>query len=116
MPEPFDRVRQIALAFPGVQESMTFDSPSLKVSGKYLAQMWRDDESLILSMEIVERDLRIEAEPDIFFITDHFRDWPGVLVRMSELDDDTLRDLIERAWRRRAPKKLVKSYDAQRSG
>jgi hypothetical protein len=114
MADPFDRVRKIALAFPGVEDSFTFGSPSLKVNGKYLAQMWRDGESLIVSMELVERDLRIEAEPDIFFITDHFGGWPGVLVRMSQLDDAALRDLIERAWRRRAPKKLVKAYDAER--
>ncbi|HVU15062.1 MAG TPA: MmcQ/YjbR family DNA-binding protein [Phototrophicaceae bacterium] len=113
MPDSFDRVRAVALALPGVAEGLTFGTPALKVRGKYLAQMWHEDNVLILSMEIVERDLRIEAEPDIFFITDHFRDWPGVLVRMDQLDDADLRDLIESAWRRRAPKKLVKTYDAQ---
>ena len=111
MPDPFDRVRAIALTFPGVEDSTTFDSPSLKVNGKYLAQMWQDGDSLILSMEIIERDMWIEAEPDIFFITDHFRDWPDVLIRLSQIDDDLLADLIAKAWRRRAPKKLVKTYD-----
>jgi len=111
MPDPFDRVRKIALAFPGVAESETFGSPSLKVNGKYLAQIWQDGQSLILSMEIIERDMWLQAEPDIFFITDHFRDWPGVLIRLDQIDDDLLRDLIEKTWRRRAPKKLVKTYD-----
>ncbi|MEO8393643.1 MAG: MmcQ/YjbR family DNA-binding protein, partial [Chloroflexota bacterium] len=84
MPDPFDRVSAIALTFPGVTESETFGSPSLKVNGKYLAQIWQDGQSLILSMEIVERDMWLQAEPDIFFITDHFRDWPGVLIRMDQ--------------------------------
>src|SRR3569832_967896 len=105
MPDPFDRVRRIALTFPGVEESVTFGSPSLKVSGKFLAQMWQNGTSLILSMEIIERDMWINAEPDTFFVTDHFRDWPGVLIRMDRIDDALLRDLIEKAWRR-APKKL----------
>ncbi len=112
MPDAFERVRKLALAFPGVEESLTFGTPSLKVSGKLLAQIWKDGESLILSMDILERDLRIQAEPDLFFITDHFRDWPSVLVRISQIDDDGLSDLIERAWRRRAPKKQVRAYDA----
>ena len=111
MPDPFDRVRAIALDLPGVEESLTFGSPSLKVSGKFLAQMWRDGTSLILSIEIVEREMWLNVEPDIFFITDHFRDWPGVLIRMDQIDDDLLSDLIEKAWRRRAPKKLLKTYD-----
>ena len=115
MPDPFDRVRKIALAFPGVENSLTFGTPSLKVNGKYLAQM-SDDEALILSMELVERDIWLEAEPDIFFITDHFRDWPGVLIHLDQIDDDLLHDLIEQTWRRRAPKKLVKAYDAHKSG
>ena len=111
MPDPFDHVRALALAFPGVEESLTFGSPSLKVSGKFLTQMWQDGTSLILSMEIIERDMWINAEPDIFFITDHFRDWPGVLIRIDQIDDDLLCDLIEKTWRRRALKKLVKAYD-----
>ncbi|MBI1258772.1 MAG: MmcQ/YjbR family DNA-binding protein [Chloroflexi bacterium] len=115
MPDRFDRVRAIALTFPGVEDSLTFGSPSLKVNGKYLAQMWQDGESLILSMEIFERDHWLEAEPDIFFITDHFRDWPGVLIHMDQIDDDLLRDLIEKTWRRRALKKVVKAYDEQRT-
>jgi hypothetical protein len=110
-PDPFDRVRTIALTLPGIEDSVTFGSPSLKVNGKYLAQMWQDGASLILSMEIIERDFWLNAEPDIFFITDHFRDWPGVLIRLDQIDDDLLRDLIEKAWRRRAPKKRVKTYD-----
>ena len=57
MPDPFERVRKIALAFPSVQDSETFGSPSLKVNGKYLAQIWQDGQSLILSMEIIERDM-----------------------------------------------------------
>ena len=114
MPDPFDRVRAIALALPGVEESVTFGSPSLKVSGKYLAQIWEDGTSLIVSMEIIERDMWLDAEPDIFFITDHFRNWPSVLIRLDQIDDDLLTDLIAKAWRRRAPKKLVKAYDESR--
>ena len=116
MPDPFDRVRAIALTFPAVEDSLTFGSPSLKVNGKYLAQIWQDGESLILSMEIVERDMWLQAEPNIFFITDHFRDWPGVLIHMDQINDDLLHDLIEQTWRRRAPKKVIKAYDAQQSG
>ena len=115
MPDPFDRVRKIALGLPGVEEGLTFGTPALKVRGKMIAQMWtRQDNILVLSMEIVEREMWLQAEPDIFFITDHFRDWPVVLVRMEQIDDDLLSDLIRQAWRRRAPKKLIKAYDDQK--
>ena len=75
--------------------------------------MWQDGDSLILSMDIFEREVWLEVEPDIFFITDHFRNWPGVLIRLSQVDDAMLHDLIEKAWRRRATKKLIKAYTDQ---
>ncbi|MBK9125541.1 MAG: MmcQ/YjbR family DNA-binding protein [Chloroflexi bacterium] len=110
--DPFDRVRDIALAMPGVEESTTFGTPSLKVNGKYLFQM-KDNDTLIVSVDLDTREMLLATEPEIFFITEHFRGWPAVLVRLAETDDRTLRDIIEKAWRRRAPKKLVKAYDAR---
>jgi hypothetical protein len=54
----------------------------------------------------------MQSDPNVFFITDHYRDYPWILVRFSAVDPSTLPDLIERAWRLVAPKSLVAKYGA----
>ena len=56
-----------------------------------------------------EREALVAQEPEAFFFTDHFRDYPAVLVRLAETTPDRLRPYLERSWRRRAPKRLLKA-------
>lgn len=52
------------------------------------------------------KEALIAAEPDIYFDTDHFRNWPAILVRMDRVDDATLAARLRAAWTARAPKRL----------
>jgi hypothetical protein len=45
----------------------------------------------------------------------HYRGYPAVLVRLSEIGRDALQDLVIEAWRCKAPKDLLKAYDASRT-
>jgi len=56
----------------------------------------------------------MELEPKTFFTTDHYRGYPTVLVRLSSVGRERLRDILEQAWRNAAPKRLVADYDAAR--
>ena len=58
-----------------------------------------------------ERDFRMQADPGTFFITDHYRGYPTVLVRLARVRLADLRDVLEEAWRRSAPQRLVAEYD-----
>ncbi len=60
-----------------------------------------------------ERDFRMQADPDTFFTTDHYRGYPTVLVRLSKVQVADLRALLEHAWRLLAPKRLAAQYDAK---
>jgi hypothetical protein len=110
----WDEVRRLALTFPGVEESVTHNAaPALKINGKLLAcqpsdRAVRDDGRVLVLMdvELDERAALIEAEPDVFFANDHFRDYPAVLVRLPATDLDRIRPYLERSWRRRAPRRL----------
>ena len=51
----------------------------------------------------------IAAAPDLYFETDHYRNWPAVLVRMDAIDDATLKARLHAAWEARAPRSLVKA-------
>jgi hypothetical protein len=57
---------------------------------------------------IDERDMLLEADPKTFFITDHYRNYPSVLAYASAIDAKTLHGMLERRWRKIAPKRLLK--------
>jgi hypothetical protein len=104
-------VRRLALALPGVEEGPSYGTPGFRVSGKFLARLWEDGETLVVKCGDEERDFRMQADPETFFITDHYRGYPTVLVRLRSVRLGDLRDVLEEAWRRNAPKRVVAEYD-----
>ena len=104
-------VRELALAFPGVEEGLSYGTPGFRVRGKFLARVWEDGETLVVKCGADERDFRMQADPETFFITDHYRGYPTVLVRLGRVTKADLRDVLEEAWRRQAPRRLVMEYD-----
>jgi hypothetical protein len=107
----FDEVRAIAMALPGVEEGTHYGTPSLKVKGKAFCRLREDGETLVLfDVPIGEREVMIEAEPEVYFFTDHYRDWPAVLVRLANASPGHVRGYLERAWRKRAPKRLLQAH------
>jgi hypothetical protein len=92
-------VRSLALALPGVEESTSYRTPAMKVRGKLIARLKEDGETIVVPMTIAEREVRIEANPDVFFVTDHYVPYPYVLVRLAAVTRTDLRELLQDAWR-----------------
>ncbi|HEU4627146.1 MAG TPA: MmcQ/YjbR family DNA-binding protein [Steroidobacteraceae bacterium] len=117
-PRPeYQRVLAIALALPGVEECTTYGTPGLKVKGKILARLRTEAEgALALRCDFIDREILLKSAPRAFFITDHYRNYPMVLVRLNKVRVRELPGLIERAWRTVAPAKLVADYDARLRG
>jgi hypothetical protein len=112
----WDAVRRIGLALPGVEEGTSYGTAALKVKGKLMARLKEDGETVVLRVSLFERPYLLEAEPDLFFITDHYRDWPSVLLRLPAVTEPRLREAVTDSWRFVAPPKLVATYDdAERS-
>jgi hypothetical protein len=107
-------VRRLALALPGVEEGLCYGTPGFRVRGKFLARIRDDGETLVVKCGDDERDCRMQADPATFFITDHYRGYPTVLVRLATVRAADVRSLLEQAWRRSAPKRLVAEYDRTR--
>ncbi len=107
----YDTVRQLALQLPGVEEGTSYGTPALKVSGKLFVRLKEDGETIVLRTEAFERGHLLRAEPAIFFITEHYRDYPWVLVRLAAVAPAQLGELLEGAWRRVAPKRLVAEWE-----
>lgn len=98
-------VAAIGLALPGVNEGTSYGTPALRVAKAFLTRFRPEDGSIVIKLPIDERDIRIEAAPAIYFITDHYKAWPAVLVRLSKVSKAELKVLLTRAWRDAAPKK-----------
>ena len=108
----FEHVRLAAHAFPGVEDATSYGTPALKVGGKLLARLHQSGECLVLRADLLGREILLQSDSQVFYITDHYRDHPWVLVRFSAVDAGALPDLIERAWRLVAPKSMVAKYGA----
>jgi hypothetical protein len=98
----FTVVRELARALPDVKESSGSLGPSLKVRGKLLTcptiHRSAKPNSLVVSVGIDERAELIAADPNVYYITDHYVDYPCVLVRSSRIDRESLRGLLFNAW------------------
>jgi hypothetical protein len=94
----FDTVRKIGLALPGVEQSTAYGSPALKVRGKLLACLpahrSAEPNSLAVRVDFDDRAELLAAAPDVYYVTDHYLNYSAVLVRMSRVTPDVLRDLL----------------------
>jgi hypothetical protein len=99
----FDTVRKIGLGFAGVEESTMYRSPALKVRGKLLAciaiHKSAEPGSLAVSVDFDQRAELIATAPDVYYLTDHYVNYPVVLVRLSRIHPDALPGMLHTAWR-----------------
>ncbi len=102
--------REICLSFPGALEGSSYGKPSFLVNKKFFTRLRREDLSaVLLDVGFDEREMLMEAEPGTFHITAHYKDYPSVLARIESLHPGSLRNLLERRWRKIAPKAAVKA-------
>jgi hypothetical protein len=114
-PVTYETLRDLALALdlPGVTETVSWGQPCLKAHGK-LWFFWSPKENApVFKVPFEERDMLVEADPDTFFFTDHYRPHKLVLARPHRLDMGWARANLLRVWREQAPKRLLKAFDEQ---
>src|SRR5258706_4012023 len=107
----WQKIVEIARQLPGVEESTSYGTRALKVKGQLMVRMKEDGETLVVRVDFYERQLLMDSEPETFFITDHYRDYPAVLIRLARIDDEQLAERLEAAWRFVAPKPMVSEFD-----
>jgi hypothetical protein len=97
----FDVVAKIGLAMPGVDHVVSARGSALKIGGKLLAceatNKSAEPDSLMVRIGVDERELLLATEPDTYYLTDHYRGYPAILVRLSKISRDALGGLLESA-------------------
>jgi len=105
IPAAFETVREIALSLEAAEESTSYGTPAFKVGGELFARLHQDGESLVVRMDFEQRAALMEADPGTYYITDHYLNYDWILVRLSRVHRDALRDLLRGAWRSAASSK-----------
>jgi hypothetical protein len=116
-PFTFDDVRKMAEGLEGVEVGTTYGTPALKVRGRVFAciasHRSAEPDTLVAVVSFDDREQLLEADPATYYLKDHYRNYPSILVRLREIHRDALRDLLRMAWhyvsaRARAPRRSVK--------
>lgn len=108
----FDDVVSAALTLPEVAQSTSYNTPSLKVKGKIMGRLRTEAEgALALRCDFLDREMLMQADPTTFFITDHYNNYPMVLINLKTLRRAALPQLLEAAWRLSAPMRLIQTLD-----
>jgi len=111
----WEDVVALGTRLPGVETATSYGTPALRVRKHFLCRLRTDPDALVLRVsDLGEREALIQGQPEAFFSTPHYDGHPYVLVRLEAVDPVELGELIEEAWRTRAPKRLVAQFDAAR--
>ncbi len=94
----WDTVVKLGLAMRKVEESTSYGTPSLKAKKKFLLRLKEDGESIAIKIGFDEREMLMSANPEAFYLTDHYRPYPAMLVRLSKLTREELSDVLKLAY------------------
>ena len=117
-------VRRIALSLPATTEES--DGFRFRVEGKGFTWVWleraapgapRVPNPEVIAVRVAnegEKDALLALDEEVFFTEPHYDGFPAVLVRLSAIDLDLLREVLTSAWRCQAPKRLIRAFDEDR--
>lgn len=125
----WEDVRRIVTALPEITEGPAYGSRAWRVRKKLVVwerPLRKSDlaalgdaapEGPILAAmveHVLDKDVLIARDPEVYFTTPHFDGYPSILVRLERIPVEELEGLIEDAWMRQAPKRVVKAYRASK--
>jgi hypothetical protein len=112
-PATFDTVREIARELAGAIESTSYGTRAFKVGKCLFARQHDERDWLVIKIDPAQRSMRMKVDPETFFITDHYLNYPYMLVRLSKVARDDLRELLEDAWQMCAPKRMAPKAETE---
>lgn len=110
----WDDVVAIGSTLPEVEESTSYGTPALKVKGKGFARLRTEAEGgLVLMCQLDEKEALLASGDPAFSTTPHYDGYGAVLVDLRLIGREQLAELIEDAWRLKAPVRVRKLFDAR---
>ena len=111
----FDRMVRLCreAELPDVTIGTTFEAPALRARDKSFASL-KAENCMVLNCGHEQKAFLLELAPDTYWVTEHFKHWPGLMVRLDTISDHELRGRLIEAWKQRMTKKQVAAYEASR--
>jgi len=97
-----ETVRQLALEFSATHEKPCYGTPGFYVKRTLFARLLEDGDSVVIKIDQDDRARRMKVNPNTFFVTDHYRNHPMMIIRLSTVDIADLRELLGDAWKHAA--------------
>ena len=95
-------VEKIGLALPEVEAGRSWGSPALLIRGTMFAciptNKSAEKDSIVVRLDFAQRDELLAAEPDVYYLKEHYVNYPCILARLKKIHPDALHDLIGMAW------------------
>lgn len=112
----WDDVVRIGSALPEVEESTSYRTPALKVRGKGFARLRTEAEGgLMLTCPMEEKEALLASGDPAFYTTPHYDGHGSILIDLTKIGLDQLPELIEDAWRCKAPATVRRRHDENSS-
>lgn len=107
--------RRIVAALPEGEEVFVAEwgHPTFRVRGKMFASGSEDYPTMSVKASKEEQAELVAARPETFAVAPYVGRYGWITVRLSDVDEAELRELLVEAWRRTAPKRLVAAYDKE---
>src|SRR5947209_6382569 len=110
-----DDLRRIALALPETTEKVTWEVDiTFRVRDKIFAIMGQDGGSASIKASLEAQQAFVASDPKTFSVSAYTGRYGWTTVDLGRVDPEELQEMVEEAWRRTAPKKLVAAFDARR--
>ncbi|HEV2082171.1 MAG TPA: MmcQ/YjbR family DNA-binding protein [Brevundimonas sp.] len=106
-----DEIDALVMSLPGAERSTAYGEPCWRIAGRFFARLRAEDDSLALDVcDRDRRDMLVEMDPQVFHLTDHYRAYSYVLIRVAGVDRDWLETELKARWRKVAPAALRKAH------
>ena len=105
----WEDVCKVARQLPGVTEGVSYGTPALHVGKRFLARLKEDGETMAIKIGFSDRDVLLELDPSVFYLTDHYRPYSAVLVRLKKAPLELVEQVLEQAWRFQAPRSTARA-------
>ena len=91
--------RRLVLELPDIAEGRSYGMPSFLLLGRFFARFRDEDTVLVLQLAtIAEREVLMELDPRAFFFTEHYRNYPAVLIRLADVPAPLFASVVREAW------------------
>jgi hypothetical protein len=108
----FAAAMKVAARFPGIESDTCYGTPAIRVNGKFMARLRTEAEGwLAIKCDFADREILLQAAPHVFHLTPHYQNYPMILIDLAAIDEAALLEVLERAWRSTASKKVIRGFD-----